>query len=244
MPSLWFVVPARGRIELARICLEQLRRTCDALSAEGIDASAVVIADDENLDTARDLEFAWLRRGNRPLSRKFNDGIELALTNPRPADYVVPCGSDDWVDWRLLVDLPPVHVMVGFQKMTFVSEDGGEGVVRWINYEGGTGIRIYSREIMSHLGFRPADEDRAAACDTSILFNLRRACRFEIEHRDLDGRQLVDWKSTGNNLNSSQSVARYKRLGTIDPFTDLEDFFPRESLEAMRDHYCVRELVA
>lgn len=53
MSSLWFIVPAHGRAQLARICLGQLRRTCDALNAEGIAATAVVIADDENLDTAR-----------------------------------------------------------------------------------------------------------------------------------------------------------------------------------------------
>ena len=29
MSSLWFVVPAHGRLELAAICLRQLRRTCD-----------------------------------------------------------------------------------------------------------------------------------------------------------------------------------------------------------------------
>src|SRR5687767_4792022 len=101
MPSLWFVVPAFGRVELARICLRQLRRTCDALQAEGVEATAVVIADDENLDAARELGFGTIERDNRAVSRKFNDGIQLALDpayNPRPGDYVVPCGSDDWVD--------------------------------------------------------------------------------------------------------------------------------------------------
>ena len=53
--SLWFCVPAHGRYELTRICLEQLRRTCDALPYE---ATAVVIADDENLHTAYELGFA------------------------------------------------------------------------------------------------------------------------------------------------------------------------------------------
>ena len=71
MPSLWFVVPAHGRLELARICLTQLRRTCDELTHHGIDASAVVVADDDNIETADDLGFAWVKRENRFLSRKF-----------------------------------------------------------------------------------------------------------------------------------------------------------------------------
>ena len=91
MPSLWFVVPAHGRRQLASICLRQLRRTCDALIENGVDATAVVVADDANLDTARDLGFGWVKRDNRWLSRKFNDGIQMAMDkthNPRPADYV------------------------------------------------------------------------------------------------------------------------------------------------------------
>jgi hypothetical protein len=135
MPSLWFVVPARGRLQLARICLSQLRRTCDALELEGVRASAVVVADDENLDTARELGFAIVERDNRFTSRKFNDGIQLACDpqfNPYPVDYVVPLGSDDWVDWRLFHNLPAPNTMVGFQRMSFVREDGRELTVRHI----------------------------------------------------------------------------------------------------------------
>ena len=44
--------------------------------------------------------------------------------NPHPADFVVPIGSDDWVDWRLFVDLPAADRMFGFQRMAFVREDG------------------------------------------------------------------------------------------------------------------------
>src|SRR4051794_2342619 len=108
MPSLFFIVPAAGRESLARVCLRQLRRTCDALQAEGIDANAVVIADDRNLRTATELGFGTVRRDNHFLARKFNDGIQLACDpqiNERPVDYVVPCGSDDWVDHRLFLDL-------------------------------------------------------------------------------------------------------------------------------------------
>ena len=130
MPSLWFVVPAHGRVELARICLRQLRRTCDALALEGVEATAVVVADDENLNTARALGFGTVERNNAFTSRKFNDGIQFALDpewNPRPADYVVPCGSDDWVDHRLFLHLPRPDTMIGFQRMSFVREDG-----RWL----------------------------------------------------------------------------------------------------------------
>jgi hypothetical protein len=99
--------------------------------AAGIEATAVVIADAENLSALRpDMHgFGTVERDNRFLSRRFNDGIQLATDrrfNRRPADYVVPCGSDDFVDWRLFLDLPPANTVVGFQRMSFVREDGRE----------------------------------------------------------------------------------------------------------------------
>ena len=93
MPSP-VVLCARTRPpRLTAICLRQLRRTCDSLAENGVQATAVVIADDENLDTARELGFGTVDRDNRFISRRFNDGIQLACDpefNPRPADYVVP----------------------------------------------------------------------------------------------------------------------------------------------------------
>jgi glycosyltransferase involved in cell wall biosynthesis len=247
MPSLWFIVPAHGRAKLAAICLRQLRRTCDALTEHGVEAAAVVVADDENSDTARELGFAVIPRANHFPSQKFNDGIQLALDerfNPRPADYVVPLGSDDWVDWRLFRQLPPVDTMVGFQKACFVEEDGRTMWQCHLANEGGSGIRIYSRQIMQHAGFRPADEDRRRGCDTSMLVNLRRACRFQVVHRRLDPRQIVDWKSPGQNLNPFRAVAaRWRPRNPSDPFEDLVGIYPDEALEEMQAHYA-SELVA
>jgi hypothetical protein len=310
---LCFVVPAHGRLSLSAICLRQLRRTCDSLTEEGISATAVVIADDENLDTARELGFGTIERDNTAVSARYNDGIQLACDpefehaaqneagvyqvidkrdyrahkqgeeftarlDPRaerraidrgsiiklgtvipkpkrftlpedwqgPADYVVPCGSDDWVDYQLFLDLPPVDTLVGFQRLSFVRPDGREMVQRFVNVRGGCGIRIYSREILATLNFRPADEDRKRACDTSIITNLWRAARFKVVHRDLDPRQIVDWKSTDIQLNPYESLTFHRTFANPqDPFVALADMYPAESLQAMAAHYHrVRELVA
>jgi hypothetical protein len=112
MPSLWFVVPAHGRAQLARICLRQLRRTCDQLNANGIAATAVVIADDENLRTARELGFETVRDPTGSSAASSTTASKPPATNATtryPADYVVPCGSDDWIDWRILLKLPGRH---------------------------------------------------------------------------------------------------------------------------------------
>jgi hypothetical protein len=246
MPTLWFCVPAHGRAKLTRICLEQLRRTCDTLTMEGVEASAVVIADDENLTAARELGFATVRRNNDFLSAKFNDGIQLACDpafNPRPADYVVPLGSDDWVDHRLFLTLPRAGVLVGFRQISFVREDGGEITSSFVGYRAGTGIRIFPRSLMALCGYRPADEDRTRACDTSILVHVDKAYKqahqreLRIVYGDLHERQIVDWKSPREQINSYAGVKQYAKGVAADPFEELAGVFPAESLDAMRALY-------
>lgn len=248
-PSLWFIVPAHGRVRLAQICLRQLRRTCDQLTEHGIDATAVVIADDENLDTARQLGFGTIEHPNQPVSRKFNAGIQLALDpqfNPRPADYVVPCGSDDWVDWRILRRLPGPNQILCFRHAAFVREDGREIVSRSLDYEGGVGIRVYPRHLFEPLGWRPADEARQRGCDTSILLNTKHANgAIRVVYGDLHPFQVVDWKTPGEQLNSYRSISQLHKRGTLsaDPFETLARYYPADALEEMQAHYA-RELVA
>jgi hypothetical protein len=250
MPSLWFVVPVHGRLPLASICLRQLRRTCDTLNTEGVHASAVVVASEHDLTQLPDLGFGWVRRDNAYLGRKFNDGIQLAADptyNPHPADYVVPCGSDDWVDHRLFLDLPPDDTIVGFKRMSFVSEDGGSIISAQINYRGGAGIRIIPRQLVEPFHFRPADEDRRRACDTSILSNLtlhHGDQNLKVEHRHLHDRQIVDWKTAETQLNSFESVSRqWRDEETADPFVELAGVYPDEALDEMASYYA-QQLVA
>ena len=245
MPSLWFVVPVHGRLPLARICLRQLRRTCDALITEGVDASAVIVSDRDALEylDVTGLGFAWVVRDNDYVSAKFNDGIQLAADpryNPQPVDYVVPCGSDDWVDHRLFKEpLPDNQTIFGFQQMSFVREDGKEICSPVINYAGGCGIRIIPRKLLEPVGYRPADEDRSRGCDTSILSNIRRhnpAVR--VKHWHMHNRQIVDWKTPGNQLNPYREVtAIHGNTSPADPFVELAEFYPAEALDEMRAYY-------
>jgi len=311
-------VPVHGRLPLALICLRQLRQTCDALTADGVDATAVVVADADDLRALRHrldrrlLGFGSVERDNAYLSRRYNDGIQLACDRPLPprrrdathgeylvagvrayrghqpgvvfaasldrgaesraiyrgdlrllrrvrpglrpdswqlpdgwdperaADYVVPCGSDDWIDHRILLSLPDQRTVVGFQHIAFVREDGREMVARHLAYTGGCGIRIYPRQLLEALTFRPGDEDRQRACDTSILTNLRtqHGDRMRVRHVAIDPRQIVDWKSGAQQLNSYSMIAQHRaERSWDDPFAALADLFPAQSLRAMRAHY-------
>jgi hypothetical protein len=144
----------------------------------------------------------------------------------------VPLGSDDWVDHRLFLTLPRPGVLVGFRQISFVREDGGEITSSFVGYRGGTGIRIYPRSLMGLCGYRPADEDRTRACDTSILVNVDKAYKeklgrdLQIVYGDLHERQIVDWKSPREQINSYAGVKQYAKVVAADPFEALADVFP------------------
>jgi hypothetical protein len=247
MTRLWFVMPVHGRPALTAICLRQLRRTCDELAGEGIDATAVTIGDDENLDTARDLGFATIVRNNDYLARKYNDGLQLACDpslNPEPADYAVPIGSDDWIDHRILLNPPTNYAVMGFRHIAFVDENGAELTETRLGYEGGSGIRIYPAGLLAVTGYRPADEDRRRACDTSILWNTRHEYhrvhggQLTVVYGDQHPRQIVDWKTHGHQMNAYQTVAsRHAGLQAGNPFDLLQGIYPDEALAEMAEHY-------
>ncbi len=253
MKSLWFVVPVHGRTQLAGICLRQLRRTCDELANHGVRATAVIVSDStslQELDPAS-LGFGFVERENR-LSCRYNDGIQLATDpkyNPSPADYVVPLGSDDWVDHRLFLDpLPPPDTIFGFQRISFVNEDASEISCVFLNYQGGSGIRIIPRELVAPLAYRPADEDLDRNCDMNILCSIRRhhGDRLKIVHCDTSPYWIVDWKTADEQLNSYK-VVKSMRGGEVqaDPFSVLASAYPAAALEEMEQHYGVaRERVA
>ena len=235
-------MPVHGRFELTGICLRQLRRTCDLLTEKGLDATCVAVGDDRNLDTADGLGFGTIRRENDYLARKYNDGIQLACDpelNPRRADYVVPFGSDDWIDSAILTRLPRDDEVMGFRQVAFVNESGRELTETLLAYDGGVGIRVYPRALMKAVDYRPADEDRKRACDTSILYNTRRENdRLTIRYGDRHPRQIVDWKTAGAQMNTYRTVARKHRgLNVGDPFQMLAGLYPEKALSEMRAHY-------
>jgi glycosyltransferase involved in cell wall biosynthesis len=238
--SLWFVVPASGRFEVARVCLRQLARTCKTMTARGVQTSAVVIADDANLETAAELGFATVRRRNKPLGRKWNDGFQLA--GESDVDYVVALGSDDWVVPELFLrDLPADGEMRGSRLSSVVSEDATRLARLKIPYDGGDGVRVYPTSLLKPLRYRPIEEDRDRAMDTSLLRGITTAlgrrplCRYV----DLHPFQIVDWK-TAENLNSYAACVgdrKFQAEEVGNPFSVLGEHYPREAIDEMRALY-------
>lgn len=229
MRTLWFVIPAAGRLEIADVCLRQLRRTCDALTDRGILASAVVVADDENLDIARAQGFGTVERDNTQLGRKINDGYELA--GRVGVEYMAPLGNDDWVDpeW---IRLPAAGETTATHLSTVVNEDCSRMAA--LNIRFGDGVRIYSRETLEQVGFRPADEDRNRAMDTTT-HNGVQACGARLVFHDTHPLCIVDFKSAGNLNDYAGCVSHYgRRAETADVWGPLGEVYPAEAIREMQ----------
>ena len=236
--SIWFVVPVHGRDALTRVCLRQLRRTCDALDHY---ATAVVIGEGNILDFAHDLGFATVQRDNQSLGAKFNDGYQLACDpryNPHPADYVVPCGSDDWIDPVVFRRLPGPNEVGVFRHMAVVNEDKTLLARKRVTYKTAAGPKIIPHSLIAAAGYRPSEEDRRRAIDASTIEGIKRATGRWPHMVDLDvhALQIVDWKSHTGQLNSFRMFIGHKpRDVTENLWDELAEHYPVESVEEMRE---------
>jgi hypothetical protein len=227
------------------VCLRLLADACERLTEGGIKASAVVCADDENLETARDLGFGTIEQQNEPLGRKWNDLFEFACLTG--VDYVAPFGTDNFIDPELILSgpLPKPGSATCFRRMAFVNEDATRIALLNTGDQAGFGVRVYNTADVRAARCRPADEDAGdRLLDRNILAGITRAVGpLRLVYHDLHPTQLVDWK-TPENLNSYESYARYQRKAEQDgPFDVLADAYPGWALEAMRGVYS-RQLVA
>lgn len=244
MPDLWFVVPAYSRVELTRLCLTKLKGTCAELEQLGITAQAVVVADDENLDTARELGFWAVEQENVPLGRKFNDGIQLACE--QGADYVVPFGTDNWIDARILLDLPEGQTVVCRTRSAFVREDGRKlGKIR-VTYKGGDGIRTFPTSLFAAVGNRPAADHAKRAVDTSIAERLRRFTGWNRQFRagDVHDMQIIGFQSPDVQLNTYGGLMNAFGVEELDdPWAELAKVYDPGAVDEMRRFYETRRPV-
>lgn len=242
-PILFFIVPAYRRHELTRLCLEQLRWTCDKLNRHGrLHANAAVIADEpEILGPAKELGFWTIDRENDPLGRKFNDGFEAA--HIAGADYVVPCGSDNWVHPNWFTQLPAADEVICHRLCAIVRPDGQELAELEISYDGGDGIRIFPMELFAPLGYRPAADYRNRAIDTSIVERLRRFAGWTPKwvYHEWSPLKIIGFQSEDVQLNGYEDLARSfgKRVDPM-PWHRLAEVYPPDSVARMEQFFAAR----
>lgn len=228
-------MPAHGRLVKTAICLRALRSVCEKLIGDGLDASVIVVANDENLALAEELGFTPLERDNSPLGRKWNDGYEEAAR--QGATHFVPIGSDDWVDPQIFGSLPSGREVACFRQLAIVRPDGAEMSMLEIPYKAGIGIRVFHRSLLECVGFRPCNDAKERAIDTSVVNKLLRKLPPRWVYRDVHPLQIVDFKETVHQLNTYEACQPYTVLKTPFPFRSLRAVYPESLVRDMSEVY-------
>lgn len=227
MTVLYFVTPAWQRYELTAICLEQRRQVIDALATHGIEAHQVVIADDENLDIARSLGFEVVERDNRWLGRKFNDGQEYA--GKHGAEWIVPIGSDSWVDPAYFVPLPPTG-RTRTSRMYVPVKPDRLAILRVGKM--GAGPHMFNRRLMLGSGFRPAPDEISRNTDSLTIRGLDRPPLWQ--WRDLHPFQYVGFRVPPFITQYDRLVSRWGVSESTEPFELLAEHYPTDLVERVR----------
>jgi glycosyltransferase involved in cell wall biosynthesis len=227
---IYFVTPAWQRFDLTRVVLEQRRMVIDWLAERDVEAQCAVVADDANAEIALELGFDVVRSKNYALGRKFNDGIEWAARNG--AEWIVPIGSDSFIDPVYLFPLPDPGVLRS-STVYAVAEPSRLGRLR-SKMPMGVGPYMIPR---AHLpkSLRPSAEYRRRGVDTSTMKGLRRGWTREMV--DLHPWQYVGFRRHGVDpshpqMNSYDKL--YARIGVGEEYEvadRLSEFYPPRLVE-------------
>lgn len=144
---------------MSEITFAQRKVVCNQLAEAGIKADCVVIADDENLDIAKQYGFHTVEQNNEYLGRRFNDGHEFA--GKSGFDFAVPVGSDMFLDSALFVGLQDKFTITNYYAVVKV---GGVSIAT-LTVDWGI-LQIIPTRLMKSLEFRPCAEEVIRGCDT------------------------------------------------------------------------------
>ena len=231
MTAVWFMSPAWQRFELSAVCFEQRRRSMDVLEAAGIEARCVIVADDENLDIARGLGFDVVEQDNEWLGRKVNDGFEYAFKHG--ADYIVPIGSDSWLDPEFLLPLHSPRVVRTSRFYAPVEIDRlAELSVTGMN---GAGPHVWPRRYLERSGFRPIVAQQINRnLDSSTIRGIASRTPITWEWRDLYPLQYVGFRV---HPFITAWASLWRRWGIVerpDPWTLLAERYPQDLVDRAR----------
>lgn len=228
---LVFAVPVFGRHTLATVCLRHLARVCgDTKSRFNVPATAVLAGDDSRFRRLADeLDFEWVYAPNDPLGKKWNDAYQHACLNLH-ADFVVPLGSDDVVHPDFFARLPQPGTIGCTRNSAIVSPDGRRIVALNVTYPGGDGVRVFPRDLLELVMWRPCWDDRHRAIDGSITEHLHRIGHPPVfDYRDTNPYAIVDFKTnTPDQRNTFVSCLTFASSERTDVFDVVAEWHGRE----------------
>ena len=237
MTSLWFITPVWGRYELTAICLESRKYVCDELAKHGIEATSVIIGDDDNLDVARALGFEIVVRDNEFLSRKFNDGYEAAFN--AGIDYVYPVGSDSILTADQFIGNLGQVLPIASHYYSMIHCMGNERIDVKIKVPGGIGPLIIPVSMLKHWP-RPIKADMRRGCDNAARQTiLSSGARINI--RETHQWEHVAFQSGVTQITDYERIRRVYNADVVEidsgVFPEIEKLYPPQIITRIKDYY-------
>lgn len=227
---IFFVTPAWQRYELTAVCLVQRKRVIDTLADHGIEARCVVVADDLNAVTARSLGFDVVETTNDWLGRKFNDGIEYAARNG--ATWIVPIGSDSFIDPAYFLPLPPDDPNVVRTSQLYAPVEAERmAITRVAHPTNPAGPHMFHTGLLGKVGYRPMPDEIHRNTDSNTI---RALSPFTFEYHDVHDLQYIGFRCPPF---ITQYGSLWKRWGVsehTDPWERLADHYDADLVERAR----------
>ena len=221
---------------MTRLAFAQRRHLADTLAERGISLNCVVIADDENLDIAREYGFDTIELPNR-LAHRVNEGFNYACR--QGADFATYIGSDDWLHEDLFTDLlehSDEGVIVAGRILFFVNLRTGRAHRTWVKSRWGAVPWFIPKATLIRHKFRPIlgqHEDLMRSIDGAIAKGMRDRTPFIFtDPHDLC---RIDFKSTVN-LTPYDGLVQAIGIGSEepDPWSLLAERFPQHLVDRAR----------
>lgn len=147
-------IPVWQRRSITELCYKSLKRSILSAPKELSFVVLIVASDEQDADLARKYGFDVLMCENLPLGRKFNTGLEHALSTWN-WDYLFQLNSDDLLStdfWPIFTDFFTRKLyFFGVNKVYFYDSETKD--MREFHYGAGCGIRFIRRDIVEKAGF-------------------------------------------------------------------------------------------
>jgi len=236
--SVCILSAAWRRFDITRLVLAQRQRLCVELAARGVEAISLIVADDENIDIAREHGCETVEAANRLLGEKWNIGLRHA--SQTGADWVVWVGSDDWIHPAVFDPIigraAGKPVIVTGRRLGIVDLRSGRlqrlsspsqyGAIPWL---------LDARLLRTVKTAGPIPPDAARGLDGALVRGLRlNRVDFDWEWHDPHDFRCIDFK-TEENITPYAGLAKNLGVGEPEPaWATLKEWFPADLVEQAR----------
>jgi hypothetical protein len=226
---LYFVTPAHLRFEMTALCLDQRLDVIRTIAGYGIEGRVVIVADDANVDIARERGVEVVEQTNEYLGRKWNDGIEYAYR--QGADYVVPIGSDSWIDPWYFAHMPKRDDQVRTSGLYAAVTADRLGTININRGNMPAGPYVITRAVLQRSTRRPVREEENNYTDGSMIAGMG---KFRWAPRDLHPLQYVGFRFPPYMTSYRALMNRWGTGEHDDPWGTLATKYPADLVDRAR----------